>query len=115
MATPHSIVSQHGTCSSRETLYEGELVVLLGPSGSGKSTLLNILGGLDTPTAGQVRFRDNDLTSATERDRTAFRRDHVGFVFQFYNRVADACGWLTSAESCPAQPAPPHPDCSSSR
>ena len=66
-------------------LYPGEFVVLLGPSGSGKSTLLNILGGLDTPTAGRVSFRDHDLSANDERVRTAFRRDHVGFVFQFYN------------------------------
>ena len=69
------------------TLYEGELVVLLGPSGSGKSTLLNILGGLDTPTAGTVHFRDHDLEAAGEQGLTAFRRDHVGFVFQFYNLI----------------------------
>jgi putative ABC transport system ATP-binding protein len=69
------------------TLYEGELVVLLGPSGSGKSTLLNILGGLDTPTSGQVRFRDHDLTAAGESALTEFRREHVGFVFQFYNLI----------------------------
>jgi putative ABC transport system ATP-binding protein len=68
-------------------LYRGELVVLLGPSGSGKSTLLNILGGLDVPTAGSVRFRDHDLTAADERARTRYRREHVGFVFQFYNLV----------------------------
>jgi len=65
----------------------GELVVLLGPSGSGKSTLLNILGGLDTPTAGSVRFDDHDLTDATQRELTRFRREHVGFVFQFYNLI----------------------------
>ena len=68
-------------------LNPGELVVLLGPSGSGKSTLLNILGGLDTPTAGIVRFRDHDLTQASEHDLTLFRREHVGFVFQFYNLI----------------------------
>jgi putative ABC transport system ATP-binding protein len=68
-------------------LYRGELVVLLGPSGSGKSTLLNILGGLDVPTAGSVNFRDHDLTAADERARTRYRREHVGFVFQFYNLV----------------------------
>jgi putative ABC transport system ATP-binding protein len=68
-------------------LYEGELVVLLGPSGSGKSTLLNILGGLDTPTSGQVRFRDLDITSGDESVLTRYRRDHVGFVFQFYNLI----------------------------
>jgi len=68
-------------------LYRGELVVILGPSGSGKSTLLNILGGLDVPTAGTVRFFDHDLTGASERDLTRFRREHVGFVFQFYNLI----------------------------
>ncbi|MBK5925893.1 ABC transporter ATP-binding protein [Rhodobaculum claviforme] len=68
-------------------LREGEMVVLLGASGSGKSTLLNILGGLDTPTAGRVMFRDRDLTRATDAQLTAYRRDHVGFVFQFYNLV----------------------------
>ena len=68
-------------------LFEGELVVLLGPSGSGKSTLLNILGGLDAPTAGNVRFRDHILTGADERELTRFRREHVGFVFQFYNLI----------------------------
>ena len=68
-------------------LDEGELVVLLGPSGSGKSTLLNVLGGLDTPTAGQVRWRDHDLAAADDAALTRYRRDHVGFVFQFYNLV----------------------------
>ncbi|MEX6505366.1 ABC transporter ATP-binding protein [Jiella sp. M17.18] len=68
-------------------LFSGELLVLLGPSGSGKSTLLNILGGLDTPTAGTVRFRDLDLTSGGERLLTRYRRQHVGFVFQFYNLI----------------------------
>src|SRR6516162_415671 len=68
-------------------LYEGEFVVLLGPSGSGKSTLLNILGGLDVPTGGEVYYRDHNLTAATEEDLTRFRREHVGFVFQFYNLI----------------------------
>jgi putative ABC transport system ATP-binding protein len=68
-------------------LYEGELTVLLGPSGSGKSTLLNILGGLDTATGGQVHYRDLELTHASERELTAYRREHVGFVFQFYNLI----------------------------
>jgi len=68
-------------------LYERELAVLLGPSGSGKSTLLNILGGLDTPTAGDVRFQDHVLTDADEAGLTRFRREHVGFVFQFYNLI----------------------------
>ena len=68
-------------------LYRGELVVLLGPSGSGKSTLLNILGGLDSATSGTCRFRDHALTEASDTALTAYRRDHVGFVFQFYNLI----------------------------
>jgi putative ABC transport system ATP-binding protein len=68
-------------------LYRGEFVVILGPSGSGKSTLLNILGGLDVPTSGSVRFFDHDLTGANDRELTRFRREHVGFVFQFYNLI----------------------------
>ena len=64
---------------------EGEVVVLLGPSGSGKSTLLNILGGLDRPTEGTARFRDTELTGLNDRQLTRYRRDHIGFVFQFYN------------------------------
>jgi putative ABC transport system ATP-binding protein len=68
-------------------LYPGELVVILGASGSGKSTLLNILGGLDTATGGVVRFRDHDLTAADADGLTTFRREHVGFVFQFYNLI----------------------------
>jgi putative ABC transport system ATP-binding protein len=66
-------------------LFEREFVVLLGPSGSGKSTLLNILGGLDVPTAGIVRYRDHDLAKAGDAALTRYRREHVGFVFQFYN------------------------------
>jgi len=69
------------------SLFAGELVVLLGASGSGKSTLLNILGGLDTPSSGTVRYRDHDLTDAGERALTVYRRQHVGFVFQFYNLI----------------------------
>jgi putative ABC transport system ATP-binding protein len=69
-------------------LSAGEFVVILGASGSGKSTLLNILGGLDVPTSGSVVFRDHDLSSADEDERTRFRREHIGFVFQFYNLIA---------------------------
>ncbi len=65
----------------------GEFIVLLGPSGSGKSTLLNILGGLDAPTGGQAYFRDHALAGAGEPALTAYRRQHVGFVFQFYNLI----------------------------
>ncbi len=68
-------------------LYAGEFVVFLGPSGSGKSTLLNILGGLDAPTAGSVHFLDHELTGSSEEELTRYRREHVGFVFQFYNLI----------------------------
>src|SRR5579875_813188 len=67
--------------------FPGEFVVLLGPSGSGKTTLLNILGGLDIPTSGNVLYLDHDLTSATEAELTRYRREHVGFVFQFFNLI----------------------------
>jgi putative ABC transport system ATP-binding protein len=76
-------------------LFAGELVVLLGPSGSGKSTLLNILGGLDRPSQGSVMFQGRDLAAMDDAGLTAYRRDHVGFVFQFYNLVAS----LTAAEN----------------
>ncbi len=79
-------------------LYRGELVVLLGPSGSGKSTLLNILGGLDAPTSGEVYYLDHKLTGASEADLTRFRREHVGFVFQFYNLIPS----LTARENVAA-------------
>ena len=68
-------------------LFEGELVVLLGASGSGKSTLLNILGGLDVPTAGRVEYRGADISAYDDRTLTRYRRDHIGFVFQFYNLI----------------------------
>jgi len=68
-------------------LFPGEFVVLLGPSGSGKSTLLNILGGLDVPTSGQVWYLDHNLTEASPAELTRYRREHVGFVFQFYNLI----------------------------
>ncbi|MFM8574097.1 MAG: ABC transporter ATP-binding protein [Pirellula sp.] len=69
-------------------LYAGEFIVILGASGSGKSTLLNILGGLDVPSSGSVRFQDHELTGASQSQLTEYRREHVGFVFQFYNLVA---------------------------
>ncbi|HNF88643.1 MAG TPA: ABC transporter ATP-binding protein [Thiobacillaceae bacterium] len=79
-------------------LSAGELVVLLGPSGSGKSTLLNILGGLDTPTSSEVFYLDRNLSAAGEEALTLFRRDHVGFVFQFYNLIPS----LTAKENVAA-------------
>ncbi|WP_440997347.1 ABC transporter ATP-binding protein [Arhodomonas sp. SL1] len=77
------------------TLHAGELAVMLGASGSGKSTLLNILGGLDSATAGRVLYRGHDLVDADERALTRYRREHVGFVFQFYNLISS----LTAREN----------------
>ena len=76
-------------------LFPGEFVVLLGPSGSGKSTLLNILGGLDTPTTGRVDYLDHELGRGGDAVLTRFRREHVGFVFQFYNLIPS----LTAVEN----------------
>ena len=85
----------HALSGINLSLFEGEMVVLLGPSGSGKSTLLNILGGLDRPSSGQVMFRGQELTRFDDHALTMYRRDHVGFVFQFYNLVAS----LTAREN----------------
>jgi putative ABC transport system ATP-binding protein len=76
-------------------LFDGELALLLGASGSGKSTLLNLLGGLDVPTSGTVSWRDHDLGRADDAELTRYRREHVGFVFQFYNLVPS----LTAVEN----------------
>jgi putative ABC transport system ATP-binding protein len=91
-------------------LYRGEFVVLLGPSGSGKSTLLNILGGLDVPTRGSVRFLDHDLTIDDEAELTRFRREHVGFVFQFYNLIPSLTARENVALVTEIAAAPMHPD-----
>lgn len=80
-------VDVHALRSVDLDLYRGELVVLLGASGSGKSTLLNIIGGLDVPTEGTVIYQDHVLTTANDAELTRFRREHVGFVFQFYNLI----------------------------
>ena len=90
-------------------LFEGELVVLLGPSGSGKTTLLNNLGGLDVPTEGELFYRDLDLTAANEDQLTQFRRERVGFVFQFYNLIPsltarENVGLITEIASDPMPP-----------
>jgi len=87
----------------------GELVVLLGPSGSGKTTLLNQLGGLDIPTSGELRYRDMDLTHANEEQLTLYRRQSVGFIFQFYNLIPsltarENVGLITEIASNPLAP-----------
>ncbi len=91
-------------------LYEGEYVVLLGPSGSGKSTLLNLLGGLDVPSAGTMRYRDHDLALADERLLTRYRREHVGFVFQFYNLIPSLTARENVALAAEIAPAPLTPE-----
>jgi putative ABC transport system ATP-binding protein len=80
-------VSVHALRGVSLELFEHEFVVLLGASGSGKSTLLNILGGLDVPTSGTVHYLNRELTASDDGELTRFRRDHVGFVFQFYNLI----------------------------
>ena len=90
-------------------LYESELVVLLCASGSGKSTLLNILGGLDLPTEGRVFFYDEELTGFGERRLTRYRRDHVGFVFQFYNLIPSLTALENVALVTEIAPAPIDP------
>ncbi len=76
-------------------IYNGEFLVVLGPSGSGKSTLLNIIGGLDTPTEGNILFKDTELSKYDEKELTLFRRNNIGFVFQFYNLIPN----LTAEEN----------------
>lgn len=80
-------VEVHALRNVNLDIYEGEFVVLLGPSGSGKSTLLNILGGLDAPTSGEALWREHNLVGANDAELTRYRREHVGFVFQFYNLI----------------------------
>ncbi len=76
-------------------IYSGELLVILGPSGSGKSTLLNIIGGMDKPSSGEIIFKDRNLSKASDHELTLFRRNEIGFVFQFYNLISD----LTAGEN----------------
>jgi putative ABC transport system ATP-binding protein len=80
-------VAVHALRGVDADLYAGEIAVMLGPSGSGKSTLLNIIGGIDTATEGSIHFDGEELTRLSDRQLTRYRRDHVGFVFQFYNLV----------------------------
>ena len=91
-------------------LFDGELVVLLGASGSGKSTLLNILGGLDTATGGSLEYQGRDMTAASEGRLTEFRRDHIGFVFQFYNLIASLTARENVAIVTEISPAPMAPE-----
>ena len=77
------------------TVASGEFLAIVGPSGSGKTTILNLIGGLDSPSSGRLLFRDQDLTNATRRELTHYRRNEVGFVFQFYNLVPN----LTAREN----------------
>lgn len=80
-------VDVHALRQTELTIEEGELLAILGPSGSGKSTLLNLIGGLDHPTTGVIRFAGRDLARASDRELTLFRRHNIGFVFQFFNLV----------------------------
>ena len=91
-------------------LYESEFIVLLGHSGSGKSTLLNIMGGLDTPTEGTVLYCGKEITDFDERELTYYRREHVGFVFQFYNLIPsltarENVALVTEVAEAPMKPA----------
>jgi putative ABC transport system ATP-binding protein len=102
-------VQVHALRGADLDLFAGELIVLLGPSGSGKSTLLNILGGLDVPTGGTVHYRNMELTKATEKELTSYRRRHVGFVFQFYNLIPsltaeENVGVVTDIAEAPMRP-----------
>lgn len=88
-------VTVNALCDASFEIYEGEFIAILGPSGSGKSTLLNIIGGMDLPSQGKVFLRDDEINKYNDRKLTAYRRDKVGFVFQFYNLMAN----LTAKEN----------------
>ena len=80
-------VDVHALRGAELDIHEGEFLIIVGPSGSGKSTLLNLVGGMDRPTSGTVSFLGRDLTNATDRELTLYRRNEVGFIFQFYNLI----------------------------
>jgi len=84
---PMGEVTVHALRGVGLEIYDGELLVMLGPSGSGKSTLLNLIGGMDSPTSGTIKLRDTEIGDFTERQLTAYRREHVGFIFQFFNLI----------------------------
>ena len=88
-------VEVNALCGTSFSIEEGEFAVILGPSGSGKSTLLNIIGGMDTPTSGRVITHGEEITSYNDKKLTEYRRNKVGFVFQFYNLMAN----LTAEEN----------------
>ena len=89
-------------------IYRGEFLVLLGPSGSGKSTLLNIVGGLERASGGSLFYEDHELSAADDDALTLYRREHVGFVFQFYNLIPSLTAWENVAlvTDIVAQPMP---------
>jgi len=91
-------------------LYEGEFVVILGPSGSGKSTILNIIGGIDTVTSGEVFYRGQAMHAATEKNLTSYRRNSIGFVFQFYNLIPNLTARENIALAAELSPQPIPPD-----
>jgi putative ABC transport system ATP-binding protein len=103
-------VSVHALRGVDVRLFEGEFVVLLGRSGSGKSTLLNILGGLDVPSAGEVIYRGREMSKFDENELTRYRRDHVGFVFQFYNLIPSLTARENVALVTEIAPHPMKPD-----
>ncbi|WZL74154.1 ABC transporter ATP-binding protein [Clostridiaceae bacterium 35-E11] len=88
-------VTVNALSSVNVQLYKGEFVVILGPSGSGKSTLLNMIGGMDSPTEGRIFVQEEEITNYTDKQLTQYRRDKIGFVFQFYNLMAN----LTAREN----------------
>ncbi|MFO7956454.1 MAG: ABC transporter ATP-binding protein [Candidatus Brocadiia bacterium] len=84
---PMGEVTVHALRGMDLEIYDGEMLVMLGPSGSGKSTLLNLIGGMDSPTSGTIKLRDTEIAGFTERQLTAYRREHIGFIFQFFNLI----------------------------
>lgn len=92
------------------SLYEGEFVVILGPSGSGKSTILNIIGGIDQVTSGELFYRGNAMHNANEKNLTAYRRNSIGFVFQFYNLIPNLTARENIALAAELSPHPISPD-----